>query len=424
MTAHADAPSFLDPVEQQIVAAVDRENESAIALLEAVVNINSGTTNLAGVRAVGERFRAEFDALGFRTRWVDGASFNRAGHLVAEHAGSGLHILLIGHVDTVFDPDHPFQRFERLSPAEARGPGIIDMKGGDVIIVHALKALKAAGALEKAHISVIMIGDEEDVGQPRDLARRELGELADAADVALGFEDGPGDPRLAVIARRGSTGWTLQVTAKAGHSSQIFREEAGAGAIFEAARVLQLFRDRLSHDPLLTFNPGVIIGGTAVTFDREASRGTAGGKSNVIAAEAIVEGDVRAISHEQLASAKAAMQAIVAEALPHTSSTIEFDDSYPPFAPTDGNRRLLSMYDQASRDTGAGPVAASDPRAAGAADISFTAGRVEMALDGIGLMGRNDHSEQETADLATLPSQTKRAAVLLHRLTRQAVRQD
>jgi glutamate carboxypeptidase len=422
MTAHA-APIPLDPIEQQIVAAVDRENESALALLEAVVNINSGTTNLAGVRAVGERFRAELDALGFRSRWVDGASFSRAGHLVAEHAGNGARLLLIGHLDTVFDPDHPFQRFERLSPTEARGPGIIDMKGGDVIIVHALKALKAAGALQDAHISVIMTGDEEDVGQPRDLARLALRDLADAADVAIGFEDGPGDPRLAVIARRGATGWTLRVAGKGGHSSQIFRAEAGAGAIFEAARVLQLFRERLSHDPLLTFNPGVIVGGTALTFDPERSRGTAAGKSNVIAAHAIVEGDVRAISHEQLASAKAAMQAIISDALPQTVSTIEFDDSYPPFAPTDGNRRLLAMYDKASRDIGAGPVAASDPRAAGAADISFTAGRVEMALDGIGLMGRNDHSEQETADLATLPSQTKRAAVLLHRLTRAGVRQ-
>jgi glutamate carboxypeptidase len=424
MTAQADAPLSLNPVEQRIVAAVDRENDAAIALLEAVVNINSGTTNLAGVRAVGERFRAEFDALGFRTRWVDGAAFNRAGHLVAEHAGTGPHILLIGHLDTVFDSDHPFQRFQRLSATEARGPGIIDMKGGDVIIVHALKALKAAGALQDAHISVIMTGDEEDVGQPRDLARRALRDMADAADVAIGFEDGPGDPRFAVIARRGSTGWTLQVKGKGGHSSQIFREEAGAGAIFEAARVLQVFRERLSHEPLLTFNPGVIVGGTAVTFDREGSRGTAGGKSNVIAARTVVEGDVRTISHEQLASAKAAMQAIVADALPHTTSTIEFDDSYPPLAPTDGNRRLLSLYDQASRDTGAGPVAASDPRAAGAADISFTSGRVDMALDGIGLMGRNDHSEEEMADLATLPSQTKRAAVLLYRLTRQGVRRD
>src|SRR5829696_7702741 len=331
MTAHADAPLSLDPVEQQIVAAVDRQNDAAIALLEAVVNINSGTTNLAGVRAVGDRFRAELDALGFRTRWVDGAPFHRAGHLIAEHEGRGPHILLIGHLDTVFDADHPFQRFERLSSTEARGPGIIDMKGGDVVIVQALKALNSAGALADAHISVIMTGDEEDVGQPRDLARRDLRALADAADVAIGFEDGPGDPRQAVIARRGSTRWILQVSAKSGHSSQIFGEEIGAGAIFEAARVLQLFRERLSHDPLLTFNPGAIVGGTTVTFDREASKGTAAGKGNVIAGQALVEGDVRAISPEQLAAAKESMQAIVAEALPHTSSRIDFDDSYPPF---------------------------------------------------------------------------------------------
>ena len=417
MTAHADAPLPLDPVEQRIVAAVDRDNDTALALLEAVVNINSGTTNLAGVKRVGDRFRTELDALGFRTRWVDGAPFGRAGHLVAVHTGRGPHVLLIGHLDTVFDADQPFQRFERLSLTEARGPGIIDMKGGDVIVVQALKALHTADALADAQISVIMTGDEEDVGQPRDLARRDLRELADAADIAIGFEDGPGNPRLAVIARRGSTRWTLQVTSEGGHSSQIFREEVGPGAIFEVARVLQLFRERLSHDPLLTFSPGAIVGGTAVTFDREQARGTAAGKGNVIAAQALVEGDLRAISAAQLASAKEAMQAIVADALPHTGSTIQFDDSYPPLAPTDGNRRLLELYDRASRDIGAGAVSASDPRQAGAADVSFTAGRVEMVLDGIGLMGRNDHSEHETADLETLPSQTKRAAVLIYRLT-------
>jgi glutamate carboxypeptidase len=418
MAVHARAPLPLEPAEQRIVAAVDAGNNAALALLEAVVNINSGTTNLAGVRAVGDRFRTELDALGFKTRWVEGAPFNRAGHLVAEHAGRGPHVLLIGHLDTVFDPDHPFQRFERLSAAEARGPGIIDMKGGDVVIIDALRALHAAGVLANARVSVIMTGDEEDVGAPQELARRDLRALADAADVALGFEDGPGDPRLAVIARRGSTRWILQVGAKAGHSSQIFRDDVGAGAIFEAARVLQLFRDRLSGEPLLTFNPGSIVGGTTVTFDREHSRGTAAGKGNVIAAQAVVEGDVRAISPEQLEGAKAAMQAIVADALPHTSSTLQFDDSYPPLAPTEGNRRLLEMYDRASRDVGAGSVSASDPRGAGAADISFTGGRVEMALDGIGLMGRDDHSEHETADLTTLPSQTKRAAVLIYRLTR------
>ena len=85
-------------------------------------------------------------------------------------------------------------------------------------------------------------------------------------------------------------------------------------------------------------------------------------------------------------------------------------------APTDGNRKLLAMYDQASRDVGAGPVAAVDPDRAGAADVSFVAGEVKMILDGVGLMGRDDHTVKETADLSTLPSQTKRAAILLHRL--------
>ena len=84
--------------------------------------------------------------------------------------------------------------------------------------------------------------------------------------------------------------------------------------------------------------------------------------------------------------------------------------------PTDGNRRLLAMYDQASRDLGFGPVVATDPRAAGAADVSFVASRVGQALDGVGLMGTADHTAQETADLTTLPSQAKRIALLLARL--------
>jgi glutamate carboxypeptidase len=129
------------------------------------VNINSGTMNFAGVRRVGDAFRAELDALGFTTRWVDGAGFNRAGHLVAERTGRGPRLLLIGHLDTVFEPRSPFQKFERLSDTTARGPGIIDMKGGNVIIVEALRALKTAGALDRLSITVVMHGDEEDAGR-------------------------------------------------------------------------------------------------------------------------------------------------------------------------------------------------------------------------------------------------------------------
>ena len=396
--------------------AVDAANADALALLERVVNINSGSMNFAGVREVGAIFRKELDALGFTTRWVDGAPFQRAGHLVAEHDGAGPRILLIGHLDTVFEPSSPFQKFERQGDSTARGPGVIDMKGGDVIIIHALKALKATGTLKDLNVTVVFTGDEEKSGAPLAAARAALVEAAKKSEYAIGFEDGAADPRTAVVARRGASSWTLHVTGTPAHSSQIFREEVGAGAIFEAARVLNAFRERLSSEQYLTFNPGVALGGTLVKLDSTRTDGSASGKTNVVAARMEISGDIRTISPEQLASAKAAMREIVAQHLPRTTSAIEFEDGYPPLAPTDGNRRLLALYDSASRDLGYGPVAAVDPSKAGAADVSFTAPDVKMALDGIGLSGHDDHTEKETADLRMLAPLTKRAALLLYRL--------
>jgi glutamate carboxypeptidase len=418
--ARQQAP--LSAEEQRMVAVVDKNNADGLALLERVVNINSGTQNFAGVRDVGKVFQQEFDALGFTTRWVDGAPFKRAGHLVAEHRGPGPKLLLIGHLDTVFEPDSPFQKFQRVDQRYALGPGIIDMKGGNVIIVQALKALREAGALQSMHIVVVFTGDEEDAGDPVGLARAALLDAAKGAAAAIGFENGPGNPRTAVISRRGTTSWTLRVKAQPAHSSQIFRQDIGSGAIFEAARILNAFRERLAGEPHLTFNPGTIVGGTAVEHDAVQARGTAFGKTNVIAEHAIVNGDMRTLSPEQLAKAKQAMQAIVTQALPHAESSITFEDGYPPLAPTDGNRRLLTMYDQASRDVGAGPVGPVDPDRAGAADVSFVAGHVPLILDGIGMMGDNDHTPKERADLDTFPSQSKRAAVFLSRLSKTLAR--
>jgi glutamate carboxypeptidase len=389
-----------------------------LKLLERVVNINSGTQNFAGVREVGRVFQEQFDALGFNTRWVDGTPFKRSGHLVAEHAAPGPKLLLIGHLDTVFEADSPFQKFERIDQRYARGPGIIDMKGGNVIIVQAMKTLQSIGALDSMHIVVVMTGDEEDAGDPVSLARAALLNAAKGSAAAIGFEDGPGDPRTAVISRRGTTSWTLRVKAPPAHSSQIFRNDIGSGAIFEGARILNAFREKLAGEPHLTFNPGTIVGGTTVEHDAVQARGTAFGKTNVIAEHAIVDGDMRTLSAEQLAKAKQTMEAIVKESLPHAQSTITFEDGYPPLAPTDGNRKLLALYDQASRDVDAGPVTAVDPDRAGAADVSFVAGIVPLILDGIGLMGHSDHTVKETADLDTLPSQTKRAVLFLHRLHR------
>jgi glutamate carboxypeptidase len=399
----------LSKTEHAIVQSVDAHNQDALALLVQLVDINSGTTNHAGVRHVADILAARFDSLGFTTKWVDGAAFHRAGHLVAEHPGPGPKILIIGHLDTVFDPDSPFQKFVRLDDSTARGPGVIDMKGGDVIALYALRALKDAGALDSMHVVVVYDGDEED-------ARATLIDAAHGAAAALGFEDGAGDPRTAVISRRGDISWTLTTTGRTAHSSQIFSKEYGAGAVYEAARVLDQFYRQLSTQQYLTFNPGVVVGGTAVSLDSTQSAGTAAGKTNVVSDTMVVAGDLRALSPAQLAGAQRAMQAIVRQSLPQTTARLVFADGYPPMAPTAGNKRLLAMYDRASRDLGLGPVVAVDPSRAGAADVSFVANEVPMAIDALGLSGHDDHSPQETADLRKLPSQTKRAAILMYRL--------
>ena len=409
--------SSLSAEERRMSEFIDKENAAALALLDRVVNINSGTQNFEGVRRVGQAFADEFAAIGFETRWVDGAPFKRAGHLVAEHKAAGPKILLIGHLDTVFEKDSPFQKVEPEG-RYAKGPGIIDMKGGNVVMLQALKALRSIGALKSMHVVVVLTGDEEDAGDPLTLAREALLTAAKGAAAAIGFEDGPADPKYAVISRRGTTSWTLTVKAKPAHSSQIFRGDVGYGAVFEAARILDAFRQQLSAEPLLTFNPGAIVGGTTVEYDPVQARGTAFGKTNVVAEHVVVNGDLRTISPEQLSTAKKSMEGIVKTPLAQTQSTITFEDGYPPMAPTEGNKKLLAMYDQASRDVGAGAVTAVDPRRAGAADVSFVAGEVPMILDGLGLMGRDDHTVNETADLETLPSQTKRAAVFLLRLHR------
>jgi glutamate carboxypeptidase len=419
--ASAHAATGLSRDERKVVAAVDKNAAAAQALLERAVAQNSGSLNFEGVRAVGRMFQAELDALGFQTTWIEGAAWRRAGHLVAHRVKEvktpvGPRILLIGHIDTVFPADSPFQRFERFDATQARGPGILDMKGGDVIMLLALRALQDAGLLDRIPLTVVLIGDEEDSGSPLDRARKDLVEAARWADIAIGFEDGDGNPHSAVIARRGSSGWRLATEGTPAHSSQVWTESIGSGAVYEAARILAAFDSELKGEPLLTVNPGVVVGGTSLTLDTDQSRGTAFGKNNVVAARAEVQGDLRSITLDQRTRAMDRMRAIVARHLPGTSATITFDEGYPPLAPSDGNRRLLALYDGASRDLGTGDVHEVNPADAGAADVSFTEGLVDMALDGIGMRGQGGHTDKETADLSSLPTQAKRAAVTLVRL--------
>jgi glutamate carboxypeptidase len=405
-----------DAKERALVKHVAASEQASFALLEQIVNVNSGTMNFAGVRKVGDMLRPRFEALGFEVKWVDGTPFGRAGHLVATRPGRGPHVLLIGHLDTVFEPNHPFQRWERVDENTARGPGASDMKGGIIVSLAALDALRAAKVIDSLQFTVVLHGDEEDSGRPLELARRDLIEAAKAADIAIGLENAADDPKTAVTARRSSTGWVVKVTAKSAHSSQIFADDVGAGAAYELGRILNGFYEQVRGEEFVTFNPGLIASSTQVDFTRQPLGATLSGKNNIITPIAIASGDLRTLTVQQLEETRAKMRKVVADSLPHTSAEIEFTDSYPPMAPTEGNRKLLSMYDAVSRDLGFGPVTEVNPRNAGAADISFAADHVDMAIDGLGLLGGGSHTPEEFADLRTYQIQAQRLAVLLYRL--------
>jgi glutamate carboxypeptidase len=408
----------LNRTERKIIEKVKSLDQESISFLEKVVNINSGTLNQKGVREVGEIFRTAFNEIGFQTEWINmPEQMNRAGHLFATVAGDkGKKLLLIGHLDTVFEENSPFQSFERINDSMAYGPGANDMKGGDVIALYALKALADLNLLQRASITVAFTGDEESTGKPLSISRKALIEAGKKADIALGFETATSFEN-ATIARRGASGWSVETKGKRAHSSGVFNERVGAGAIFEMSRILNAFYEEVRGETYLTFNPGTLMGGTFVSYDKQTSSGEVFGKTNVVAQTALVNGGLRFISEEQKENARAKMRAIVSQNLPHTSASISFTDSYPAMGPTAGNQAVLDILSEVSQDLGFGPVSGYDPGRRGAADISFVADYTD-GLDGLGTMGNGAHTPQETVNLKTMNALIQRAALLIYRLTR------
>ncbi|MEO7564845.1 MAG: M20/M25/M40 family metallo-hydrolase [Sphingomicrobium sp.] len=416
-----EAPAAPSPAEQQMIATVDAEQQRTLDMLERWVNQNSGSHNLPGVEAVGRMVRAELEPLGFAVRWIPLPETGRAGHLVAIHKGKAgrKRLLLIGHLDTVFERDSPFQRWVRNGDS-ANGPGASDDKGGDAVIVAALRAMHSAGALSGANIEIVLTGDEEDSGSPLDVARRDLVTAGRRADAALDFEGLAQENGLDMgsVARRGVVDWTLRVTGRAAHSSGVFSPTAGYGANYELARILDSFRRQLPEDKL-TYNVGLIAGGTTAALDRDEVRASVTGKTNVIAAQAVARGDLRAISPEKLTRATASMRAIVAQSLPGARAEILFDGAgYPPMPPTPGNEALLAALNAVNRDLGLAEMPPLDPIKRGAGDISFVAGDTD-GLVGMGPSSSGDHTNRETVDIPSIFKQAKRAAILMSRLARE-----
>jgi glutamate carboxypeptidase len=409
----------LSPQEEKIAANVRERSDGALQLLERTVLVNSGTLNVEGVREVGRLFGAELEALGFKVRWVEmPPEMQRAGHLVAERTGRrGKRLLLLGHLDTVFEKASAVTKWDRQGD-RVRGQGVNDMKGGNVVILEALRALRREGALDDTTITVYLTGDEERMGQPATRSRQDMLDVARASDVALSFEASSvrNGKTTAVIGRRAASGWTLQVQARPGHSSGVFSAQSGYGAIYEGARILNAFREQLV-EPNLTFNAGIVAGGTTASLDDKDATANAFGKTNVIPEHLVVRGDLRYLDYAQRDRAHARMREIVAASLPHAKATIAFREGYPPMAPTPGNLRLLELYSQASADAGLGTIEAFPPGERGAGDVQWVAPFID-SLDGIGPDGRGSHTDNEDLEIASMERGAVRAAIMIYRLTR------
>ena len=405
----------INNIEKKILKSIEQNNTEAIQFLKDVVNINSGTMNHKGVKKVGEVFGKAFEDIGFQSNWYEMSEVNRSGHLFAETSGDrGKRILLIGHLDTVFEKNSQFQEFKMINDSIAHAPGGNDMKGGNVIILFALRALAENNLLDNAQIIAAFTGDEEATGKPLTKSRYHLIEAGKRSDIALGFENSTGFDN-ATIARRGSSDWRVDVTGVRAHSSEIFSESIGAGAIFEMSRILNKFYTEVKGEDFLTFNPGILLGGTLMDYNQQQSNGDVFGKSNVVSQSAVVYGGLRFISEDQKERAREKMRTIVRNNLPQTTAKVTFIDSYPAMGPTEGNLELLDKFSQVSNDLGYDDVVAYDPLKRGAADVSFVAKYVDC-MDGLGAMGDASHTPEETVNLKTIEDLTKRAALLIYRL--------
>lgn len=414
---HTVTAQPLTKEEKAILARIDAQMPETMKLLEEMVNINSGTLNVAGVRKVGDLLGRAFQQAGFQTTWVSlPDSLRRAGHLVATRKGNkGKKLFLIGHLDTVFEPDMPANPYRKINDSTVTGQGVNDMKGGDVIMLAALRALNDLGLLKDATITAYFTGDEEKAGLPISVSRADFISRAKEHDIALGFE-GATALDIVAVARRGSSSWTLTTTGKQSHSSGVFNEQVGYGANFEMARILESFRQSLAGVKYLTFHPGLIAGGT----EMKVSSGDVHvfGKTNIVAPSAIAYGDLRYISRSQEDSARQVMRRLVSTGnLPQTSASIRFEDGIPAMEPTPGNYALQEKLSALTMAMGYGPTQAGDPGKRGAGDISYIAAYVDC-LDGLGASGMGAHAPGETMDLKEFPILLKRAALYIYRLTR------
>jgi glutamate carboxypeptidase len=361
--------------------------------LERLVNIDCGSYTPAGVDEVGRWVAAFLTDLGAEVDVIPDPAGRLGATVVATFAGrpGGARALLIGHMDTVFDPGTVAQRPFRSEDGIAYGPGVTDMKSGLLAGLYALKAIVSErGGLPFERL-VFVANPDEEIGSPTSTPH--IRALAAQTEVALVLECARANGDI-VSARKGILDLRIVVNGRAAHAG--VEPEKGRSAILEAARIVGQLHDLNGRWPDVTVNVGLISGGT---------------RPNVVAERCSLEVDVRATARTALETAEAEIRRI-AEATELPDVTVDFEPMarWWPMEKLERSGRLVEHAQAVARNLG---FEVADASTGGASDANTTAGMGVASLDGLGPIGGNDHSQAEYLDLDSVVPRTTLVAGLL-----------
>jgi glutamate carboxypeptidase len=387
---------------------LDSQEDNMLDMLERLTNINTGSLNKAGVDELATIFSQELRQLGFSISTLPGSviempscpgsdySIDVADHILAQRQGSGTSLLLMGHLDTVFPPSSPFQTFRREGDT-VYGPGVVDMQGGLVVMLYALKALAEAGELEDKAITILLNSDEE-IGSLS--SRKFLEEQAKLHDYGLVYESSGND--TLVRQRKGLGLARFVIHGKASHAGGAHKQ--GRSAIKELAYKIVEIENMTDYESGVTVNVGVVSGGEA---------------RDTIApcAEAFV--DLRYPQPQQGLDAVDQFEDIFANLYSYSVDSGEITtESWtnlhrPPKIPTLESDRLLEQTRAIGRLLGQN-LGVYD--SGGGTDGSLTQAVGLPTLDSLGVAGSGAHSNREEARVSSLLERAKLSAVLIRRL--------
>jgi len=398
----------LSNTELQVLEWIENQETNMVSLLRTITNTNSGSFNKQGMDQLASIFAGELSSLGFSTNKLPGGIiempscpnsnliFDVADHLLATRAGSGARLLLMGHMDTVFPSDSPFQEFS-LDNGLIRGPGVFDMKGGLVVMLYALKALEEFGLLDEKTVSVLLNSDEE-VGSLS--SRQYIEQQARQHDYGLVFEGSVNNNQIRQ--RKGLGQARFVVHGRASHAGAAHQD--GRSAIRELAYKIIDMEEMTNYETGLTVNVGLVSGGEA---------------RNMVApcAEAYV--DLRYPLPQQGIAARQQFEDIAANhhSVPADSTDVSTEIwvnlHRPPKIPTPASDQLLYRTVAIGALLGE-QISVAD--SGGGTDGSLSQAAGLPTLDSLGLIGSGGHSQREQVDLNSFVQTTKRAAILIHRL--------